>query len=171
MNLNTAIKWARSRYGVNINRNSDGIFTVAYKTPNGKRSYITVYFDDYEGTSSLANGYSDPGHRGQGIGTALRAVATWILYLSGYKNINHQGVNKEGLVGANQFPISTRLVRKHLGFKRNRENEPNKPSNQYSHKGSPQGEYGYSSKWKPNRRSVMTLKRTVRKSTGKLKKR
>lgn len=170
MNLNSAIIWARNRYGVNVSKNSNAQFTVAYKTPDGKRSYIEVKHNASAMTGNLASGYSNPFHRGQGIGTALRAVATWILYLSGYRTIKHQGVNQSNLVGPNEYPITTRLVRKHLGFKRYRKNEPNKPSNEYSHKGSPRGELGYNSRWTPNKLSVMRLKRTVRKSVHKLKK-
>lgn len=170
MSLNWAMNWAKTRYGVNVRKNSNTQFTVAYRTPNGKESYITAKHNPETVQATLASGYSDPNHRGQGLGTALRAIATWILYLGGYQTIRHQGVNKEGLVGPNEYPISTKIVRKHLGFRRFRKNEPEKPSNQYSHKGSPSGEFGYNSKWVPNRRSVMTLKKTVRKSTLKLKK-
>jgi hypothetical protein len=170
MNLNTAIIWARKTYGVNVNKNSNSNFTVAFKTSNGARSYIKVTHDPEKMNGKLANGFSDPGHRGMGVGTALRALATWILYIAGYHSIKHQGVNKESLVGPNQYPVSTKLVRKHIGFKRYRRNEPNEPSNNYSHKGSPSGEFGYNSKWTPNRRAVLTLKKTVRKSVPKLRK-
>lgn len=170
MNVNSIISSLKNRYGVSLTKNSNTQFTVAYKTPNGKRSYIIVEHDYDNGTSKLSNGYSDPSHRGRGVGTALRAVATWILHLAGYKNIKHQGINKEKLTGPNQYPISTVIVRKHIGFKRYRRNEPSVPSNTYARKGSPRGNVGYNSKWNPNKRSVMKLKRTVRKSTIKLKK-
>ena len=170
MNLNKAITWARQTYGVNVNKNSNSNFTVAFKTSNGARSYIKVLHNSDNMSGNLSNGFSDPRHRGMGVGTALRALATWILYIAGYHSIKHQGVNKENLVGPNQYPVSTKLVRKHLGFKRYRRNEPNQPSNTYSHKGSPGGEFGYNSKWSPNRNAVLILKRTVRKSVPKLRK-
>lgn len=171
MNLNQAITWARGRYGVNVNKTSNTELVVAYKTPNGKRSFIVAKHDPVTLIGKLTNGYSDPAHRGQGVGTALRAVATWILYLAGYEKIKHQGVNREGLVGPNEYPISTRIMRKHLGFKRYRRNEPAEPSNSYSHKGSPSGEYGYNSVWRVANKSVRKLKTAVRKSVTKLKKR
>ena len=167
MNLNTALRAYNSRLsplGIHTKKLANGAFMVGY-VGNGKGSYIIVGHEPNKRTARLAKGYSDPAHRGLRIGTALRAYATWILYMSGYQKVTHAGVNKENQTNQSKnYPITTSLVRKHLGYSKLNEaghpKEPNTPK--FTH-------MFYRSVWTPTPAKLKAVMRTMTLSLKRLK--
>jgi len=168
MSLNKILKLHRDNFknnGIRVFSDGPRRFRVSYSKNTPIPSYISVVHKPDKLTAKLNSGFTHPKHRGKGLGTLLRAIAMRLLYLAGYKRVKHQGVNIEHLVGPNQYPISTSIVRKHLGFKPGNINEPNEPNNIYARTHSPRGPTGYNSTWKrKNRSSVLKLKRTIAKA-------
>jgi len=161
MNINKALGTIRfTPLGIHTKKTASDEFIIAY-IANGKGSYIKVSHVPQTRTAYLAKGYTDPSHRRLGIATALRAYAMWVLYLSGYKTVHHWGVNVENLVNPSKnYPISTSIVRKHLGFvKPNRTKEPNKPRKNY---------LVYNSVWTPSANALRKLTGTISNSIKKL---
>lgn len=167
MNLNTALRVYNSRLspvGIHTKKLPDGSFMVGY-VGNGKGSYIIIGHEPNNRTARLAKGYSDPAHRGLRIGTALRAYALWILYMSGYQKVIHAGVNKENLTNQSKnYPITTHIVRKHLGFERHNETgfpkEPNTPKSSHIF---------YRSTWTPTPAKLKVVMRTMTNSLKRLR--
>ena len=119
--------------GVRVKKYGPDSFGVEYGNSNIR---VTTRPDLL--TGNLSGGGTHPTNRKKGVATALRTFATAILRNAGFVKVRHQGVflvntnrNKTGGV-----PITTHVVRKHLGF------VPVKGSN---------ANRNYRSVWMPNR--------------------
>jgi hypothetical protein len=138
-----------------VNRRPE--FTVSYKTRanNGTniRSYIGVKYNKANKTAELTHGRTHNKHQKKYIGSALRAIATWMLYKSKYKLIKHSGSNIEFMVKEpnKNYPYSTRIVRK-MGYA---PNTPNKPSGKTAI---------YYSFWRPTPAAIANLERAMLKA-------
>lgn len=101
--------------GVKVNKYANpNYFSVKYGNSN-----IFVETRPSQLSANLTNGGTHPNNRGKGIATMLRTFATAILRNAGFVKIRHQGAffsntntNKTG-----GLPITTHIVRKHLGFR------------------------------------------------------
>mgnify|MGYP003336165679 CR=1 FL=1 len=117
--MNNAIRNLKSRLepiGIHIQKFPNDEFVVAY-IANGKGSYIKVSMHPAAKTAVLSSGATHENHRQKGVGTALRALAMYILHAGGYRRVHHLGINGESLAPPGAPPYSTHLVRKYLGFK------------------------------------------------------
>ena len=133
-------------------------FNIAY-VKNGRRSYISVRHDPQTKQASLATGATNKQNEGKGIGTALRAIATFILYQAGYQVISHTGI-KVGInmfKSPNKYPNSTRIVRR-MGYAPNAPNAPSANKNEYM------------SYWRPTPQSIRNLQNTLRLSYNRMAK-
>lgn len=161
MNLNTAIKAFNKEMkplGVHSQKIANNEFIVAF-IANGKGSYIKVtLFPNHR--ASLRSGFTHPNHRNKGVGTALRAQAMRILYTSGYKKVNHLGINASNLSVGN-YPISTKIVRGRLGFKVNtsKPKEPPKPNRNHNF---------YYSTWTPTTNTIRQIAAALNHGKAKL---
>ena len=140
-----------SPLGVSVNKyTSPNYFDVTYGN-----SLIIVETRPHKLSATLANGYTHQNNRGKGIATMLRTFATAILRNAGFVKIRHQGVffsntNKNKTGG---LPITTHIVRKHLGF------HPVRGSNANGN---------YRSVWRPNNIGKKRLKRSEKLSRNRL---
>jgi hypothetical protein len=114
----------------NKNLSPLGLRVIKYKNPdmfnivygNGNRkSNIRVSTNPYKMKANLYGGGTHPNNRGKGVGLALRTFATALLRNAGYRTVKHQGINMQNRNNASRkktgnLPISTHIVRKHLGF-------------------------------------------------------
>lgn len=103
-------------------------FKIYYKGNN--RSFIHVTTRPNLLTAKLAHGETHPNNRGKGIATAVRTFATALLHNAGYVKVRHQGVNFQNRNNASRkktgkLPITTYLVRKHIGFRQSKMNNSN----------------------------------------------
>jgi len=105
-----------SPLGVRVKKYGPDSFSVEY----GNSTHIRVTTRPDLLTGNLSGGGTQPNNRNKGIATALRTFATAILRNAGFVKVRHQGIflsntntNKTGGV-----PITTHIVRKHLGFRR-----------------------------------------------------
>jgi len=166
MNLNTALRAYNSKLspvGIHAKKLRNGEFILGY-VGNGKGSYIIVGHNSKTRVARLAKGYSHPNHRGLRIGTALRAYALWILYMTGYQKVVHAGINKEYQTNESKnFPISTHIVRKHLGFEKH--NEPGHPKEPNTPKAN---HLFYRSAWTPTPAKLKAVMKTMRISLKRL---
>jgi len=122
--MNNTVRALNSRLtplGIHIQKLPNDEFYVAY-VANGKGSYILVSMNPKTKQATLTRGGSNVAHRGQGVATALRAIAIYILHAGGYQRVHHLGINSNNLVPWGNDPISTRIVRKHLGFVKTKNN-------------------------------------------------
>lgn len=156
MNMNSAIRAFNNEMvplGVHSQKINNKQFIVAL-IANGKGSYIKVFHEPSNRTATLATGFTDPAHRGKGVGAALRAQAMRILYTSGYKKVTHLGLNIENIAPGN-YPVSTKIVRGRLGFKIN-PNRPHEPVN------APKKGHGfYYSVWTPSTNTIRQLANAI----------
>ena len=140
-----------SPLGVSVNKyTSPNYFDVMYGN-----SIIIVETRPHKLSATLANGSTHPNNRGKGIATMLRTFATAILRNAGFVKIRHQGAffsntNKNKTGG---LPITTHIVRKHLGF------HPVRGSNANGN---------YRSVWRPNNIGKKKLKRSEKLSRNRL---
>lgn len=140
-----------SPLGVSVNKyTSPNYFDVTYGN-----SLIIVETRPHKLSATLANGYTHQNNRGKGIATMLRTFATAILRNAGFVKIRHQGAffsntNKNKTGG---LPITTHIVRKHLGF------HPVRGSNANGN---------YRSVWRPNNIGKKRLKRSEKLSRNRL---
>jgi hypothetical protein len=116
-NKNLAPLGLRIKKYLNPNR-----FNIEYGNGN-RKSIIGVDVNPYLLSANLARGHTHPNNREKGIALALRTFATVLLRNAGYVKIRHQGVNFQNRNNASRaktgsLPISTHIVRKHLGFTR-----------------------------------------------------
>ena len=140
-----------SPLGVSVNKyTSPNYFDVTYGN-----SLIIVETRPHKLSATLANGSTHPNNRGQGIATMLRTFATAILRNAGFVKIRHQGAffsnTNEKKTGG--LPITTHIVRKHLGF------HPVRGSNANGN---------YRSVWRPNNIGTKKLKRSEKLSRNRL---
>ena len=96
-------------------------FEVIYGNGN-QRSNIRVNTNPYTLSANLIGGGTYENNRGKGIGLALRTFATSVLRNAGFVKVKHQGVTVQNRNNASRaktgnVPISTHIVRKHLGFR------------------------------------------------------
>ena len=125
--MNNAIRSLNSRLtplGIHIQKLPNDEFYVAY-IANGKGSYILVSMHPAAKTAILSSGETNKSHRQQGVATALRALAMYILHAGGYRRVHHLGINGESLAPPGAPPYSTHLVRKYLGFKKSATSKEN----------------------------------------------
>ena len=140
-----------SPLGVSVNKyTSPNYFDVTYGN-----SLIIVETRPDLLSANLANGTTHPNNRGKGIATMLRTFATAILRNAGFVKIRHQGAffsnTNENKTGG--LPITTHIVRKHLGFR------PVKGSNNNGN---------YRSVWRPNNKRKKKLERAEKMSKNRL---
>jgi len=137
--------------GVRVKKYGPDSFGVEY----GNSTNIRVTTRPDLLTGNLSGGGTHPNNRNKGIATALRTFATAILRNAGFVKVRHQGIfvgntnrNRTGGV-----PITTHIVRKHLGFR------PVKGSN---------ANLTYRSVWTPNK-YPKKLKNAEQRSRNKLR--
>ena len=110
-----------SPLGVRVIKQGPNAFNVEYG--NGNRiSAIRVSTNPYYLSGNLTSGETHTNNRGKGIGLALRTFAVAVLRNAGFVKVRHQGVtfqnrNNESRKKTGHLPISTHIVRKHLGFR------------------------------------------------------
>lgn len=97
---------------------------------NGKKAgYVQVAIGPSK--AEIIEGKTYGNYRSQQLGRILRALVTkGVINVGKYNKITHEGANLEGMIkpnNKNRRPISTRIVRNHLGFKPNTMN-PNQSS-------------------------------------------
>ena len=161
----TAVQNTRNNLRKTINRYNRnlsplGVSVRKYTSPNYfdvtyGNSLIIVETRPHKLSATLANGYTHQNNRGKGIATMLRTFATAILRNAGFVKIRHQGAffsntNKNKTGG---LPITTHIVRKHLGF------HPVRGSNANGN---------YRSVWRPNNIGKKRLKRSEKLSRNRL---
>ena len=140
-----------SPLGVNVHKYTfPNYFSVKYGN-----SHIFVETNPRLLSANLSSGNTHPNNRGKGIATMLRTFATAILRNAGFVKIRHQGAffsntNKNKTGG---LPITTHIVRKHLGF------HPVRGSNANGN---------YRSVWRPNNLGKKRLKRSEKLSRNRL---
>jgi len=141
--------------GVRVKKYGPDSFGVEY----GNSSNIRVTTRPDLLTGSLAGGGTHPNNRKKGIATALRTFATAILRNAGFVKVRHQGVfvSNTNLNKTGGVPITTHVVRKHLGF------VPVKGSNANGN---------YRSVWTPNRypKKLKNAEQTARNRLASLRK-
>lgn len=156
--MNNAIRSLNSRLGpigVHIQKVPNDEFYVAY-IANGKASYIRVALNPAAKQATLSSGASNKAHREKGVATALRAIAMFLLHSGGYQRVHHLGINANNLVPWGNEPISTRIVRKSLGFKKSATSKEN--NNQIF----------FHSNWTPTANALRLLGNTMSKSYVKM---
>jgi GNAT superfamily N-acetyltransferase len=115
--------------GLSVVKNGTNGFIIKYQNGN-KMSYIGVNTRPNTLTANLARGETHPNNRGKGIATALRTFATALLRNAGYVKVTHQGVNFEKRNNTSRrktrnVPITTHIVREHIGFRPSTKNNSN----------------------------------------------
>ena len=140
-----------SPLGVSVNKyTSPNYFDVMYGN-----SLIIVETNPRLLSANLSSGNTHPNNRGKGIAKMLRTFATAILRNAGFVKIRHQGAffsnTNEKKTGG--LPITTHIVRKHLGF------HPVRGSNANGN---------YRSVWRPNNIGKKRLKRSEKMSKNRL---
>jgi hypothetical protein len=111
-----------SPLGLRVFKEGANGFNIVYENGN-RKSNIRVVGNPYYLSANLFGGGTHPNNRGKGVGLALRTFATALLRNAGYRTVRHQGVtlqnrNNASLNKTGHLPISTHIVRKHLGFRR-----------------------------------------------------
>ena len=139
--------------GVRVEKNGLDGFYVTYGKSN-----IRVETRPDLLTGNLSGGGTHPNNRNKGVATALRTFATAILRNAGFLKVRHQGVflSNTNRSRTGDLPITTHIVRKHLGF------VPVKGSNANGN---------YRSVWRPNRapKKLQNAEQTVRNRLVKLR--
>ena len=110
-----------SPLGLRVIKEGPNGFNIVYGNGN-RKSNIRVIGNPYYLSANLFGGGTHPNNRGKGVGLALRTFATALLRNAGFVKVRHQGVtfqnrNNESRKKTGHLPISTHIVRKHLGFR------------------------------------------------------
>ena len=111
-----------SPLGLRVIKQGPNAFNIVYGNGN-RTSNIRVVGNPYYLSANLSGGGTHPNNRGKGIGLALRTFAVAVLRNAGYVKVTHQGITMQNRNNASRkktgnLPISTHIVRKHLGFAR-----------------------------------------------------
>ena len=111
-----------SPLGLRVIKHGPNMFNIVYGNGN-RKSNIRVAANPYKLSANLYGGGTHPNNRGKGIGLALRAFAVAVLRNAGFVKVTHQGITMQNRNNASRkktgnLPISTHIVRKHLGFAR-----------------------------------------------------
>ena len=109
-----------SPLGLRVIKHGPNMFNIVYGNGNRKSNIRVITRPDLL-SANLYGGGTHPNNRGKGIGLALRTFATALLRNAGFVKVTHQGITMQNRNNASRkktgnLPISTHIVRKHLGF-------------------------------------------------------